>query len=430
MLRSIRASIFRSLSGRVFYGWVILAVASLIMFGTGPGQSHLIGLFFDPISEELGLSRTSIAMAYGSATLIAALALPRMGRLVDRYGPATMLSLIAFGLGAFAILFSFATGWIYLAVGFAGLRFLGQGSLMLNCANMTAQWFEKKRGFAVGLMTLGFPISIALHPPLAQWLIDTVGWREAWIWLGVSTWIMLIPPILLFVYSKPSDVGLRPDGEAALKENESEPALVGYTRTQALRMPAFYLIIAGMSSLSMLVTSLHVEYTGILKAHGLDAQTAATMFTISGISAAVFMPIVGRMLDLLPTKWMYCAGLLVMSASLISVTLVDGLTSAIVYALIFGLNNAVTMTFVGYLWPRYFGRKYLGSIQGTGQMIMIIGASLGPLPLGFALDTWDSYDGMLLVLALIPLSVALLVTFLMPHPKLPEPDPAEDQVPA
>jgi MFS family permease len=420
MLNRTRASIFSAVSGQMFYGWVILAVASLIMFGTGPGQSHLIGLFFDPISQELGLSRTSIAFAYGSATLVAALALPRMGRLVDRHGPASLLSIIAFGLGAFAILFSFATSWIYLAIGFAGLRFLGQGSLMLNCSNMAAQWFDKKRGFALGLMSLGFPISIALHPPIVQWLIDTVGWREAWIWLGISTWIMLIPPILLFLYSKPSDVGLRPDGEAALAADRVAPPVAGYTKAEALRMPPFYLIIAGMSSLSMLVTSLHVEYTGILKSHGLDAQTAATMFTVSGISAAICMPIVGRMLDVFQTKWMYFGGLLVMSASLFSITMVGGLSSAIVFAVIFGLNNAITMTFVGYLWPRYFGRKHLGSIQGTGQMIMIIGASLGPLPLGYALDTWGSYDGMLQVMAMIPLVISVIVAVLMPHPKLPE----------
>ena len=51
MLQSVRASLFSAISARMFYGWVILAVASLIMFGTGPGQSHLIGLFFDPISQ-------------------------------------------------------------------------------------------------------------------------------------------------------------------------------------------------------------------------------------------------------------------------------------------------------------------------------------------------------------------------------------------
>ena len=423
MITRLRASLFSAVNGQAFSGWMILAVASLIMFGTGPGQSHLIGLFFDPISQELGLSRTSIAIAYGSATLVAALLLPQMGKLVDRHGPANMLSVIAFGLGAFAILISFATGWIVLAIAFAGLRFLGQGSLMLSCSNMTAQWFDKKRGFALGLMGLGFPVSIALHPPITQWLIDTVGWREAWIWLGLWTWVMLIPPILLFLYSRPSDVGLRPDGEANLDGAAAAP-LVGYTKAQAIRMPAFYLLVMGAASMSMLVTSLHVEYTGILKMHGLEAQTAATMFTISGISAAILMPIVGRLLDLLPTKWMYFAGLCVQAASLLSITMVDGLPSAVVFAMIFGLNNAVTMTFIGYMWPRYFGRKHLGSIQGTGQMIVIFGASLGPLPLGWALDTWGEYDTMLQILAVIPLAIAVLVAVLMPHPKLPE---AEEQ---
>ena len=422
MLASLRAPIFRALNARMFYGWTVLFVASLIMFGTGPGQSHLIGLFFDPIQAELGLDRTEIALAYGSATLVAALLLPRMGRLVDRFGPANMIALIAFGLGLGAIIFSFANSWLYLAIGFGILRFLGQGSLMLNCATMTSQWFNKKRGLALGLMSLGFPISIALHPPLTQWLIASFGWREAWIWLGVMTWVMLIPPALLFLYNRPEDVGLRPDGEAALKEGESAPPLLGYTRAQALRMPAFYLIVAGLFSLSMLVTSLHVEYTGILKMHGLDPLVAASMFTISGITAAVLMPIIGRLLDVLPTKWMYFGGLWVQALSLVSITFVNSWETAVVFAMIFGLNNAVTMTYVGYLWPRYFGRKFLGSIQGTGQMIVIVGASIGPLPLGWALDVWGAYDTMLHLLALIPITISVLVALLLPQPKMPEPE--------
>lgn len=424
MLSRLRGSLFAAINRQFFYGWAILGVAALIMFGTGPGQSHLIGLFFDPIQAELGLDRTEIALAYGSATLVAALMLPRMGRLVDRHGPANMIWIIAFGLGLAAIGFSFATGWLYLAIGFGFLRFLGQGSLMLNCANMTSQWFDKKRGFALGLMSLGFPISIAVHPPFAQWLIAEVGWREAWIWLGVTTWVMLIPPALLFLWNRPEEAGLRPDGAAALKEGEKAPALVGYTKAQALRMPAFYLIVGGIASLSMLVTSLHVEYTGILKAHGLDPLVAASMFTISGVTAAILMPLVGRLLDSLPSKWMFFGGLWVQSISLLSITMVESWESAVVFAMIFGLNNAVTMTYVGFFWPRYFGRKYLGSIQGTGQMIIIFGASLGPLPLGWALDNWGEYDTMLRLLALIPVSISILVAFLLPPPKLPEPEEA------
>ena len=49
---------------------------------------------------------------------------------------------------------------------------------------MVSQWFDRRRGFAMGLMVLGFPISMAVHPPLCQWLIDLVGWRQTRIWLG------------------------------------------------------------------------------------------------------------------------------------------------------------------------------------------------------------------------------------------------------
>ena len=111
--------------------------------------------------------------------------------------------------------------------------------------------------------------------------------------------------------------------------------------------------------------------------------------------------------------------------SLVSITFVDSWETAVAFAMIFGLNNAVTMTYVGFFWPRYFGRKFLGSIQGTGQMIVIVGASIGPLPLGWALDVWGEYDTMLRLLALIPLTISVLVAVLMPPPKLPEPHEQE-----
>ncbi len=411
MPRQLRASLLSRLGGRVFYGWVVLAVTSLLMFGSGPGQSHLIGLFFDPISAELGLSRTSIALAYGIATLFAALLLPRMGQLVDRHGPVRMMWFVVSGLGLACILFGFATGWLYLAVGFACLRFLGQGSLMLNCANIVAQWFDRRRGFALGLMALGFPISIALHPPLAQWLIDLVGWRQAWVWLGLATWAMLLPPMLL-LYSRPESVGLRPDGIVDAAGDGPVASVSGLTLAEALRTPAFYIIAAGLASLSMLVTSLHVENKGILTSHGLDAQTAANMFAVTGTVAVITMPIVGRMLDRLSTRWMFVGGLLVMAASLTSVTFVTGLAGAVGYAVLFGINNGVTMTFFSFMWPRYFGRRHLGAIQGTGQMIAVVGASLGPLPLGIAVDLFGDYDLMLRLLALIPAGCAVLVLFL------------------
>ena len=64
------------------------------------------------------------------------------------------------------------------------------------------------------------------------------------------------------------------------------------------------------------------------------------------------------------------------------------------------------------MWPRYFGRKHIGSIQGTGQMIGVVGASLGPLPLGIAFDLFGDYQIMLLSLAFLPIVAGVLTQFL------------------
>ena len=414
MLERIRSAAFNTLQNRFFYGWVITVVAIFGMFGSGPGQSHLLGVFFDSLSKDLDLPRTSIAVAYGGATLIAALLLPQFGKLIDRFGAAPLLVLIAAGLGLVAMLFSLAFNWIFIAIGFGFLRFLGQGSLLVACANIVSQWFDQKRGFALGLMALGFPISMAVHPPLGQWLIEQVGWRQAWVWLGIATWLLLLPPMLILLFSKPEQVGLRPDGIKAKESTEETLQLKGLTLSQALHTPAFYIICCGMFSLSMLVTALHIENKEILTRHGLDPQTATLMFTVSGAMALLAVPLIGRMLDRFRSDLMFAGGLLVMCTSLLFSTLVEGIFSAVLYAMIFGINNGVTMTYSTFFWPRYFGRKHLGRIQGSGQMITVVGASVGPLPLALTADYLGNYDQTLSYLAFIPAACCIAVLFLRP----------------
>ncbi|SVC94984.1 uncharacterized protein METZ01_LOCUS347838, partial [marine metagenome] len=213
------------------------------------------------------------------------------------------------------------------------------------------------------------------------------------------------------------EVGLRPDGRE-MKETAGDSKIIeGLSLSEALRTPAFYIICCGLFSLSMLVTSLHVENKGILTRHGLDPQTATLMFTISGLMAAISMPVIGRMLDRYRTDWMFSGGLLVMCISLISVTFVEGISSAVLYSMVFGLNNGVTMTYFAFFWPRFFGRKYLGSIQGVGQMIGVVGASIGPLPLALAVDFLGDYDMTLRYLAILPAVFSIVALFLRTPPK-------------
>jgi len=418
----MRASLALRINDRVFYGWVMLAVAALGLFASGPGQSHIFSVFITPIGDDLGISYTSISSAYAVATLIAAFGLPYVGHLIDRFGVRAVTLVVAVLLGLATIGFGAITNLVLLSLGFGALRFLGQGSLMLVCAHLVAQWFDRKRGLAMGLMAYGFSASVALHPPLAQWLLDLVGWREAWLWLGVITWLLLLPPILLLLHNKPEDLGLQPDGgtEEEAKGWTPSPAQradVGLTIAQALRTPAFWIIGCSLGTLSMLVTGLFFHQVSIFASRGLTPQVASSIFPVSAIVMVATMPFIGRLLDRLPTQPVFACAMLTMTAAMLFLTVVEGLWTAILYGVIFGVVNAAIHTHLPYVWPRFFGRRYLGSIQGAGRTISVLGASLGPLPFGASLDYTGSYLPALFGLAVIPVACAIAILLMRP-PKL------------
>ncbi|HEX6144132.1 MAG TPA: MFS transporter [Geminicoccaceae bacterium] len=415
---AFRDTLALRINQRLFYGWIVLLVAALGYFASGPGQSHLFGVFITPISEDLGISRTAISTAYATATLIAAFGLPYVGRLVDRFGARRVALVVVIVLGFASIGFGQVTGVITLGLGFMLLRFLGQGSLMLTCQNMTAQWFDRQRGFALSLMSLGFFLSVAVHPPLMQWLIALVGWREAWVWLGVATWILLLPAIYVLVQNKPEDLGLEPDpprgGGLQIGPRISGSANIGFTAAEALRTPAFWIIAISLSTLSMLVTALFFHQVSIFESHGLSAGMAAGVFSIAAISAVIAVPVFGRLLDRFRARPIFATGMLSMSLTLIALVFVQGFWSAFVYSVIFGVANAVIHSHMAFLWPRYFGRKHLGQIQGTATTIAVVGASVGPIPFGAAYDLFGSYTGALLLFALQPVFCAALILFMKP----------------
>ena len=396
----------------VFYGWVMVALSGLGFFASGPAQSHTFSVFIGPLGRDLDLSRTEISSAYGLATLAASFCLPLVGRVLDRMGPRRTGTGVAVLLGLACLLFSLVPGGIWLALGFAALRFSGQGALMLTSANLVSQWFDRKRGFALSLMALGFSLSMAVHPSLAEWLIDLVGWRQAWVWLAISTWAVLAPAFFLLAFDRPEALGLVPDGGTPEATGAPTDAARSLTLAEALRTPAFYIIAAGLFTGAMLVTSLHFFQVSIFEHQGLSRAAATLTFSVAAVVMVVTMPIFGRLLDRFPTPLMFAFALGLMALALVLAGLVDDVATALVYGVVFGLNNGTNLALHSYLWPRYFGRRHLGSVQGTGQMIGVVGASLGPLPLGLAYDFTGAYAPTLFALAVVPLACASLTLVL------------------
>ena len=411
----INQKLYKKFNEKFFYGWVIVGIGSLGIFASGAGQSHTFSPFIPVISKDLNISSTSITTAYMIATLFAAFLLPKMGKLVDKHGPRIVLIYTIILLGIGCMIFGAAANFLMLAFAFGFLRFFGQGSLMLGSANIITQWFDKKRGFALGLMGLGFAISMGLHPPISDFLITTYGWRHAWVIIGLSTWIIMLPPLIFLAINKPEDVNMLPDGMASNPKTTSKNnKIFGLTLNEALKEKSFYILSFSFFSISTLVTALHFFQVTILSQYfNMPSSTAAALFIPTMIAMIIFIPIAGKILDKFQTHNIIGLALLVTTASLMSITFATNTTYALIYSIIFGINNAFNLSLFGYIWPRYFGRLHVGSIQGTGQMVLVVGASIGAMPFAVAMDLGYDLLNTIRLSALYPFFSAFLCFFFL-----------------
>ena len=410
---SINKQIYNKIGQKFFYGWTIAGIGSLGIFTSGAGQSHTFSPFISVISKDLQISSTSITTAYMIATLFAAFLLPKVGKLVDKFGPRIVLIYTVILLGIGCLIFGAASNFLMLAVAFGFLRFFGQGTLMLGSANITTQWFDKKRGFALGLMGLGFALSMGIHPPISDFLITNYGWRYAWVIIGLSTWVLMLPPLIFLAIDKPEDVNEKPDG-IKIETNNEKTKIFGLSLNEALKEKSFYILSFSFFSISTLVTALHFFQVTILNQYfNLPSQEAAALFIPTMITMIIFIPLAGKFLDQYETHNVIGISLLVTTASLISISFASNITFAIIYSIIFGINNAFNLALFGYIWPRYFGRLHVGSIQGTGQMVLVVGASIGAMPFALAMDFGYDLLFTIRLSALYPFLSAFLCFFFL-----------------
>ena len=289
-----KRSLYPSPIGRLpfFYGWVVLGVASLAMFASGPGQTYSVSIFVDPIIEDLGWSRTLVSGLYTAGSLTAAMLMVFIGHMLDRHGARTMMMIVVVAFGLAVAAMSLVNHPIHLYLGFVAIRTLGQGSLTLIPTTLIAIWFVRRRGRAMALTALGMAASTAAFPPVIHWLISDFGWREAWVVLGIAAWVLLLLPVGLLVRRSPESVGLLPDGgpEMTPTFTGAGPARqteVSWSLAEALRTRTFWLLLAAMSSPSLISTALTFHHISLMGSRGVDPGTAAAVLSVVAPSVLV-----------------------------------------------------------------------------------------------------------------------------------------------
>src|SRR5690606_18937459 len=267
----------------------MVVVATIALGLTAPGQTASISVFLTPMIDELEVSRTAVSTAYMVGTLTGALALPWIGRAVDRYGTRLTMTAIAACFSLALLGLSSAQDVIGLGAGFIGIRMLGQGALGLCAATLVSRWYDRRRGTVLGLQgALGGGL-ISLSPVLLERLITATDWRTAMHVEAAVIALVLVPVAVLLVRDRPADLGQFVDGRP--HDRHTDAAEWGMTRGQAARHPYFWVLTATVGTAGFFGTAIGFHQIALLGERGLSATEAAANFlpqTIAG-TAATFL---------------------------------------------------------------------------------------------------------------------------------------------
>ncbi len=420
-----------------FYGWFILFAAVVGTVCSVPGQTFGVSAFTEPLIASLELNRTLLSTAYMLGTIGSAFFLTWGGRLYDRLGARVTAVISGAGLGLVLLYLSriddvaaelaralnlSSAKWTAVAsitLGFLCLRFTGQGMLTIVSRNMVMKWFDQRRGLANGIIGVFIPIFFSASPLFFDHLIEALGWRGAWTYIGITLILGVTVFALIFYRDNPEACGLSPDGTAGSAETTEKQGTDrsgDYTLSQARRTHTFWVFNLTVALHAFYMTALTFHIVSVFSQAGIGESRAFAIFIPCSVISVVIGMVLGWISDHIRLKyplWVLIGGMLLSMAGIFVLNNAPG------YYMVIAGNGLAGSTF-GLLqtvsWPRFFGRTHLGAISGFHMSWVVAFSAVGPFFFGLAYEHLDSY-----LPAVAGCVCVLVILFLLSIP-LREPD--------
>lgn len=382
----------------LFYGWVIVGICALTMM-LGYGVRHSFSVFFPSILEHFQWSRASTSVMLSLHILVYGLVAPIAGGLADRWRPrrVMMLGIVILGLSVGTCSLANQLWHFYLIFGFftpIGLAFCGWPLIGPTLSN----WFVKKRGLAMGIGQVGGGFSFA-YGVIAEFAITEYGWRMAYVIVGASTIVVLLPLFMLWYYYRPEEKGLTADGEQEPVMNATEPEpdadkSAEWTLGEAARTYQFWLLVASQSLFwgigCYLILAHQVKFAEDM---GYSGMFAASIFALYGVFTGTGQ-LCSAISDKIGREWTVAlAGILTISSlfALLSVTDASNPWLLYVYAVGFGFGSGLFSPTIFAGAADIFHGPNFGAISGVILTGMGVGGVIGPWLGGIVYDTTGSY---------------------------------------
>lgn len=387
---------------KIFPGWY-MAAGGTVLVGYGYGTWYYgFGNIFTPLAKEFGWSRASTALAFSFARFEGGLEGLIVGPLIDKLGPRKILLIgwIVSAAGFFMLSMTNDLLWFYLA--YSGLLSLGMNmGLYQPMSAGISNWFIKKRGLALGILTSGSAVGSIILLPLVAAGIEIWGWRQATFAMGVGALLLGIPLAFVFKDKRPEHYGLLPDGApiAPEKVDTSSVKELGsiyaqeeeFSIKQALKTQAFWVLTLSAVFTNASLISVVAHQMPLMQDRGIAPVTAAFLAGLMNLSQTPGKLGGGALADRLPTKYLLAVSVVFQAAGTLVLAVANNIPMFLAYALIFGLGFGAGVPVRQALRGQYWGRKAFATIGGIqGALTVAVGVS-APFLVGWVFDTTGSY---------------------------------------
>jgi MFS transporter, OFA family, oxalate/formate antiporter len=390
---------------RWFYGWIVVAAVFVVTL-IGFGSAYTFSSFFAPLQSQFDATRGSASLVFSIAGFLYFGLGVVTGPLANRLGVRTLtaIGMALVGLGMIMAGQARNIFQVYAAYGL-GIG-LGVGCAYVPALGAVQRWFVKRRGFASGLAVSGIGVGTLVMPPLAEHLIASLGWRAAYVSLGILAIIVGVLAAVV-IDDDPARRGMQPDGLAIPSNSEPRPT-DGMAIGEIVRTWQFlglYLACL-LSALGVFVPFVHLVPYAI--DHGISPAIAVWLLGGIGIGSTIGRFFLGRIADSMGREKFLIAMYTGMAASLAIWSVAGSLALLVLFALAFGLFYGGWVAILPAVVADLFGGKYAGSIIGALYTSVGIGTLLGPSGAGFIYDHSHSYLLSIAIGAFANLSAAII----------------------
>ncbi|WP_374574701.1 MFS transporter [Phenylobacterium sp.] len=420
---------------KLFRGWTVVAATAFALVISGTTfAAGTFGVLTARWGKVFHWGQDEMALGLSIFLISATLAVPVVGRVVDRFGSrrvamagiAAMAAVMAAGVaigGSVASLYLF-----YAAIGITGA--FTNPVVYLRALSL---WFDKRRGLALGLAVAGQGIGGAILPTLVERLMEVFDWRVCLLILAGAMVVVIGPVVALCIKDDPAEVGETADGIAP-DPDAPVPAgpLPGLTLQEALGQRSFWLILLvlglfGVASYALLGHGVYL----LTEVRSLSLREAAMLQSISGMSLLLGRVAFGYLMDRVHAPLVGAAGVLMTTGAAVLLLRLDSFGPlAFAWAVMVGASTGAETDLLSLLVGRYFGKRALSQIYSWHNVAFLVGAAVGPPLFGLGLHVTGGATIPILGVGAVAFVAALLLLLLGPYPRFDDPEAEAAAAPA